>query len=328
MPDYSNTTQYNLSRSIIAKNLMDSLMTENDKLKNIKNEVAGPALDTIKDLLSTFKRDNNFSSNLDTLQSNITDYIPQLDGFSGNNDFLNSTKQIIEECELTNIPNDITNLLEVSNIDDLSNLTQFPDQFVESMFGDVMNGTFTNVINDFKSYEFATSSLITGLSHNLGLENIGSSISNIVNVSDNLMTNFSDIVSLDSIDSVIGGLDGIMSDLSVDIAGNFSIDGMFDALGVDLPLEDIQNVMDTVKTMKVMASNIYSQITGLLPALSGCTCSQMPLDSLIAGLAGGSLKDVLDTVNDVVDTVNDVTQQVESITGQISDFKNRLTSII
>lgn len=280
MSDITGNNNFGLAEYTYLDQLTKSLLLEKNKIKNFYQDVYKPSKNYINQILSNyFIPSTNFNSILSNINSNLEDYLPNLEKTVDNNtgDFLKSLQYIIEDN-----PIDIPILLNNYITDTTS--TELPKSFFTSCSSSIILATVNNMVKKSESNELLISSIIYGIIYNIGLRQLLQSIINITKIMDVINNKFSHITNVEILYNTFNDIITMLQNMHISYSAILDVEEFLREYE-EFTEDDIQNIKNGITPIQILTNYVTSQITALVPNISGL--------SLCSNLNAGENKNIL-----------------------------------
>jgi hypothetical protein len=264
----SNTSQYNIVKSIIASEYISKFKEEYDKIIDINEKLSTHAL-YIKDLFldNTSSLIEDTTSVLQSFNENIHEYSPVLDPQLGEeNLFIDSLIDISNNTNFLNIDTNILRTLgfKSDNID-MSGLIELPKSFIEFNISNILNGVYLNICNEYSYKEFKMACFIHAYNLNTINLKIESTVDNIKALSEELLNNYEEYIDIEEYTEKIESIEDILNLLYIHPNDNtFNYQYMIEILEQEYEYDTdeilIDNVSQIMFSIDMLMENILGQI--------------------------------------------------------------------
>ena len=329
------TPEYKVAKITIAEKLQEELENNYNNIKSYVDSYQQVQM-TLNTLSSEFSNDPEFSSKFDDLVSNIEHYVPSLETLpDGTNLFLDEVKNVLgDSFESFNEGSVLLDTLNISSLDDLANLTDLSDTFLDTASQSILNGSFQSIMTDFNLQEVGIGSILSIADHNLNIQSITDSITNVTAISENLIDNFQDVANMEAIQGMLNDIPTSLSNLAMDKLGNLDLNQMLTDAGIP-NLDDIQNILNVKDLMSGVIGNISGQISGMLNGIGGCGCAAAvggfgDLSGMMQNMSNQFMGKLNSTMDSIMNSVPiggyaDVMELADSMKGQLDQIKDITT---
>ena len=321
----SNANLNNISRNILCTSLTEQLHAEYNNILNFQN-LYNKSMEDIASIMTNHAQSPHITKLHEYLNKNLTDYIPQLDvKLTPDQEFFQSIEKQIINTNLLDIPNNrVCNILNISTLEDLQNLTEIPSSFVDSYASIIKECSLKNVVSSIPTMEMAAGAAFAALDENFNISNITNSVDKVLDLSKAISSDFGDLVNIGEINAMITDLPNMLDDMSMKLDGMLDISKMQEKLTDMIPdvgaLTDqaFGQIMEIKDTMNMMLHDINGQIMDKIDGFLDCGCA-----SGIGGILGGNfLNDTLDKLfdNALMDSLNKFGDTFDNIMGDVNGF--------
>lgn len=313
MPDDITTSpQYQIVKNVIGSDLERNLLREYDNIKSLKDNTMA-YMNEISNIADSFTSSMDFAGDLEQFTTNMGNFLPSLvNTVGGTNEFAQSIVHQVENFNLEGLNLDVNNMINTISESGLEGLTSIPSTMVQMMGSDIINGTFTNIVDSFSGGEFNVGRMLSECQNMLNVGDFAGSVQNVLNMSETLLTNFGDIVNVENIQNMVTNVQDMATDMFTDLKGNLNMDNLLQTIGSFAPA-DIQNILQTVQPLQVAMNKVISEISannfeGAAGTLA-CTISSLANKPQIANAANK----ILDTASNIQNTASQLNSAIENI---------------